>query len=238
MAQGTKRVREAQVLLNRYFNGKKLGFAPLRVDGKLGKITKRRIQWARYFMGVGPNNVAHQSHTITEEFTKTLRRPRRRLRGYDRKAHKARIKTVHKRQAQRREALKRKKQQGAFGSAAGWPHWGGSAHVILLTVPVAKRYGAPLTSAKRPANHPLSRSNPGSDHNMANVYAYAHDYAAYGAAGVRLAYATASQLGLGGYRTGSYTAYRKTLHGIAFAVQGLWAVQGHYDHNHWGAHRA
>lgn len=231
-------IREVQVLLNRYFKGKGLGLSRLKTDGVYGKVTQRRVQWARYFLGVGPSNIHGQSESITPELMKTLRKPRRRIDGYSPKSHRARIKTVHKRQAERREYLKKQKSQKGWGTTPGAPHWGGSTHVILPLLPIAQRHGGYLASAKRASNSSLSRSNPGSDHNEANIWAYANDYGIWGARGTSMAYACANSLGLRGYRTGNYNAYRIVRHGHAFAVQGLWQVSGHYDHNHWGCHRA
>lgn len=99
-------------------------------------------------------------------------------------------------------------------------------------VPVAKKYGVPITSRKRAANHPLSIANPSSDHNAANRTADAIDLGTID--GAPVAYAIAHSLGITGYSTGNYNGYYIERAGKTFRVQILWAVSGHYDHVHVG----
>lgn len=96
-------------------------------------------------------------------------------------------------------------------------------------------YGAPITSRKRAANDPLSISNPSSDHNEANTTAYAWDLATFN--GASLAHAIARDLGISGYSTGNYNGYTIYRNGVAFRVQILWAVPGHFNHVHCGIRR-
>jgi hypothetical protein len=111
--------------------------------------------------------------------------------------------------------------------------WGGCKSIIdREVVPVAKRKGVPITSRKRSASHPLSISNPSSDHNAANTNAYAVDFGTY--SGSELAHAIARKLGIQGYANGSYTGHYITRSGKQFRVQILWAVPGHFDHVHVG----
>lgn len=110
--------------------------------------------------------------------------------------------------------------------------WGGSQAVAESCAHLAGRYGAWISSRKRAASHPLSRKNPGSDHNTANRTAYAIDFATRN--GAPLAHAIARELGIGNYRTGTYTFYYVQRNNRTFRVQILWAVSGHYDHVHLG----
>lgn len=115
--------------------------------------------------------------------------------------------------------------------------WGGSQSIIdLEVIPVATEYGAPVTSLKRAANHPLSLANPSSDHNAANTTAYAADFGTID--GAPIGYAVAKALGIQGWAPGSYTGFYIERAGAMFRVQILWAVPGHYDHLHVGVRRA
>ena len=102
-------------------------------------------------------------------------------------------------------------------------------------LPVAKKYGVPITSRKRAANHPLSIANPSSDHNRANRTADAIDLGTVD--GSPVAYAIAHSLGISGYSTGNYNSYYIERAGKTFRIQILWAVSGHYDHVHVGVRR-
>ena len=110
--------------------------------------------------------------------------------------------------------------------------WGGSQAVAERTAYLAPRHRAWVSSRKRSRTHPLSRSNPGSDHNMANVLGYAMDFATRN--GTPLSYAIARELRIRGYRPGSYTGYHIKSNGGVFRIQILWLVRGHYDHVHLG----
>lgn len=119
---------------------------------------------------------------------------------------------------------------------SGEGKWGGCRSIINNeVVPVAKRYGVPITSRKRAANHPLSISNPSSDHNRANKNSDAVDLGTY--QGEALAKSIAHQLGIGGYSVGNFNRYTINRAGKSFSVQILWAVTAHYDHVHVGIRR-
>lgn len=114
--------------------------------------------------------------------------------------------------------------------------WGGSKEIVVKEArPVAERYGAPKTSSKRGATHPLTIANPGSDHSVLARTSYAEDYGTYN--GAPLANQIASALGIFGYSTGNYNSYYIVRHGIRYRVQILWAVAGHFDHVHVGIRR-
>ncbi len=116
---------------------------------------------------------------------------------------------------------------------SGTGPWGGTRSIAVNEViPVARRFGVPVTSRKRSANHPLSIANPSSDHNAANQNAYAVDFGTH--SGSDLAHAIAKKLGISGYADGSYTGHYITRSGRQFRVQILWAVPGHFDHVHVG----
>jgi len=116
---------------------------------------------------------------------------------------------------------------------SGTGPWAGTKSIAVNEViPVANRFGVPVTSRKRAASHSLSIANPSSDHNAANEDAYAVDFGTYD--GARLAEAIARKLGIQGYANGSYTGHYITRAGKQFRVQILWAVPGHYDHVHVG----
>lgn len=126
-----------------------------------------------------------------------------------------------------------KAKRRRYHYSAGAPHWGGSDDIIRREVdPVAKRYGAPLTSRKRSATDPLTLANPGSDHSALATYASAADYGTF--SGAKLAHSIAAKLGIGGYSTGNYNGYYIVRDGRTFRVQILWAVDGHFNHVHVG----
>lgn len=116
----------------------------------------------------------------------------------------------------------------------GSPHWAGSRQVAYSVGPkrLAVRYGAFISSKKRPKDHPLSISNPASDHNEANTGAYAIDFATFN--GSRLAHAIARKLGIQNYSTGNFNAYIIHRRGATFRVQILWGVKNHFNHVHLG----
>jgi hypothetical protein len=120
---------------------------------------------------------------------------------------------------------------------SGTGPWGGSKSIIENEVlPVARRYGIPVTSRKRAATDPLTIANPSSDHSVLSTESYAADLGTYD--GSALAYAIAHALGISGYSTGNYTGHYITRAGKTFRVQILWAVEGHFDHVHVGIRRA
>lgn len=114
--------------------------------------------------------------------------------------------------------------------------WGGSKSIIdREVIPVATRYGAPVTSLKRAADHPLTIANPGSDHSALATNAYAADFGTVD--GAPIAFAIAAELGITGYSTGNFSNYYIERAGHEFRVQILWAVTGHFDHVHVGIRR-
>lgn len=114
--------------------------------------------------------------------------------------------------------------------------WGGSKAIIdREVIPVAKRYGAPVTSLKRAADHPLTIANPSSDHSALATTAYAADFGTFD--GAPIGYAVAKSLGIVGWQPGSYAAHYVERSGRTYRVQILWAVTGHFDHLHVGVRR-
>ena len=115
--------------------------------------------------------------------------------------------------------------------------WGGSKSIVdLEVIPVAKKYGAPVTSLKRSATHPLTIANPSSDHSALATEAYAADFGTID--GAPIGHAIAAALGIQGWQPGSYTGHYSERAGRVFRVQILWAVEGHFDHVHVGVRRA
>lgn len=115
-------------------------------------------------------------------------------------------------------------------SAPGEPYWAGCRRVIDKEVlPIARRYGVPVTSRKRST---ALNGNNASDHNTWNKTADAVDLGTYN--GASLARAIAKQLGNSGWQSGSYATWNIKRGGATFRVQILWAVQGHFDHVHVG----
>lgn len=140
------------------------------------------------------------------------------------------------RKIKRRLKRIRRERNKRIDTTPGHPHWGGSRAIIEREVlPVAQQFGVPVTSTKRPVSHPLSISNPGSDHNEANTLAYAVDLGTY--SGQALAHAIAKALGISNYTTGTYTAHYIVRDGRTYRVQILWGVSGHWDHVHVGMKR-
>jgi hypothetical protein len=131
---------------------------------------------------------------------------------------------------------KERRERNKINLSYGAPHWGGSEDVLDKYVdPVARRFGLPLTSAKRSATDPLTISNPGSDHSVLATGASAHDFGTF--TGANFAFAVAKALGISGYSTGNYNGYYIERGGATFRVQILWAVEGHYNHVHVGVRR-
>jgi hypothetical protein len=116
----------------------------------------------------------------------------------------------------------------------GPPYWGGSRNVVNSIGPkrLALAHFAWISSRKRPPTHPLSKANPGSDHNMANEGADAIDFATF--SGEKLAHAIARKLGIVGYKTGNFDSYTIHVRGATFRVQLLWGVANHWNHVHLG----
>ena len=116
---------------------------------------------------------------------------------------------------------------------SGTGSWAGTKSIATNeVVPVARKYGVPVTSRKRAANHPLTVMNPSSDHSATNTTAYAIDFGTY--SGADLAGSIAEALGISGYSTGNFDSYYIERAWRSFRVQILWAVEAHYDHVHVG----
>lgn len=129
------------------------------------------------------------------------------------------------------KAKKRLRRQSGRGP------WGGSKSIIdQEVIPVASKYGLPVTSTKRAADHPLTIANPDSDHSELATTAYAADFGTFD--GAPAGYAIAKALGIRGWQPGSYTGHYIERAGRVFRVQILWGVSGHHDHLHVGIRRA
>lgn len=115
-------------------------------------------------------------------------------------------------------------------SKPGDPYWAGCRRVIDKEVlPIAKRYGVPITSRKRTT---ALNGNNASDHNVWNKTADAVDLGTF--SGASLARAIAKKLDNSNWSPGSYAMWNIKRGGATFRVQILWAVQGHFDHVHVG----
>lgn len=155
--------------------------------------------------------------------------------GKRRKKLAEKVRRIEAHKAKVAEDLKKAIAAGASAIVVtpGPSHWSGSDDIIRNEAdPVAVRYGFSVTSRKRPASDPLSKANPGSDHNEANVTASAADYGTY--SGATFAHAVAAALGITNYSTGNYNGYYIRRGNHVWRVQILWAVEGHYDHVHVG----
>jgi hypothetical protein len=130
-----------------------------------------------------------------------------------------------------------KKAKARLRRQSGRGPWGGSKSIVdLEVIPVATKYGAPVTSLKRSATHPLTIANPSSDHSALAKEAYAADFGTID--GAPIGHAVAAALGIRGWQAGSYAGHYIERAGKIFRVQILWAVPGHYDHLHVGVRRA
>jgi len=94
---------------------------------------------------------------------------------------------------------------------------------------------APITSRKRPASHPLSLANPGSDHNAANRTADAVDFGIANAYG--LAREIAAKLGAPGQWSGDYDSFIIHRRGKRYRVQIIAGTHGTGPHLHVGVRR-
>jgi hypothetical protein len=139
-----------------------------------------------------------------------------------------------KREKRARKRAEHKPTPAATGcGSAGPSEWSGGASICEReVVPVASRYGAPITSRKRTT----TLGNPSSDHYVGNTTAYAVDIGTFN--GAPIAHAIAKALGISGYSTGNYNGYYIQRCSKTFRVQILWAVSGHYDHVHCGVRLA
>ena len=144
------------------------------------------------------------------------------------KRHARAIRKLRKLIERAKARLRRQSGRGAYA--------GSKSIIDLEVIPVATRFGAPVTSLKRAADHPLSLANPSSDHNEVNTTAYAADFGTID--GAPIGYAVAKALGIQGWAPGSYTGFYIERAGAMFRVQILWAVPGHFDHLHVGVRRA
>jgi hypothetical protein len=140
---------------------------------------------------------------------------------------------VYKRREKRaREQAEAKAVKPTGCGEPGSPDWSGGMSICEQeVVPVAARFGIPVSSRKRTS----TLGNPSSDHYVGNTTAYAVDLATF--SGATCAHAIAKALGIVGYSTGTYTGHTIVRCGHSFRVQILWAVEGHYNHIHVGVRR-
>lgn len=224
------RVRVTQSRLNRFFREEKLSYRPLRVDGKLGPTTRKRIKLARYFLGVGPGNVGGQSAKVTDVLLHALLRPKKRLKGETVRENLRRRRTASKRKARRRKAVKASRSKRTKGTSLGSPHWGGSRYCVERTRFIAAKHGHPVTSTKR---WPPVNGNFGSWHNTSILDAWADDYGTFN--GAQHAQEIRSFWGNHREASGTYETYLVQFEGRVYVKQTLWAVLGHFNHVHDGA---
>lgn len=222
-------VKAAQRACNAFAKREKLSLRPLKVDGKLGPTTKRRIRMCRYFLGVGPGNVGGQKATVTEELLLTLGKPWRRIKGHTRRENMRRRRTANKRKAQRRKAVKASRTK-VKGTSPGSPHWSGARYVVEATRYIAAKFGHPITSTKR---WPPIGGNTSSWHNTTILNAWADDYGTFN--GAQHAQEIRSHWGNHREASGTYEIYLVEMEGRIYRKQTLWAVSGHFDHVHDGA---
>lgn len=112
--------------------------------------------------------------------------------------------------------------------------WGGSRAVTNEIVRIVGKR-APVTSRKRAASDPLSKANPGSDHNEANTLADAVDF------GIAEAYALArelaAKLGAPNQWSGDYDSFTVRRNGHSYRVQIIAGTHGTGPHLHVGVER-
>lgn len=125
--------------------------------------------------------------------------------------------------------IRLRKRRSACGSG---PYAGSQSVGERAVVKVAEAFGAFISSRKRAASHPLSQSNPSSDHNEANENAYAWDIATFN--GAPIAHQIAKELGISNYSTGNFNTYIVSCNGRNYRVQILWGVSVHFNHVHVG----
>lgn len=222
-AMSTKKVKAVQHAMNLYLDYRGwLGLKPLKLDGKLGPTTRRYIRYCKWFLGFHPDHAKHGN--ITSTFVKLITNPKSQT--------KAGQKAAKSRQAARKRKLVRQKKARSGRKLSAWQ---GSLAMAERAIGAGRRAGVPVTSRKRHWSHPLSRSNPDSDHNTANKGSYALDFGTF--SGARLAHMIARVFGIKNYNTGNYNFYYVRWMGRTFRIQILWAVAGHYNHVHLGVRR-
>lgn len=132
------------------------------------------------------------------------------------------------------ELKERQERNDSIETTPGSPHWGGSRDVMdRFVVPVYQRHGIPITSRKRAANDPLSISNPGSDHNEANVLADALD------GGIANAYSVGDEVGeaVGVGSVDDYVTENFVVDGHTYRIQVIAGTHGTGPHLHTGIAR-
>ena len=116
----------------------------------------------------------------------------------------------------------------ALNLAPGDPHWGGSAYIVMREMAPAE--GVQPHSTKRTETY----GNPGSDHHVSQVLAFAGDFRPDVNGAIRAAKAIG--IGYNGYAD-DYKAYYITRAGHTFRVQIICANHGTGPHNHEGVER-
>lgn len=172
-----------------------------------------------------------QVRGTSEEASRALLRYRKSL-GLQRSIN-SRLDTFEAREKSFRKAARkvRSKIRPKFS-----PAWGFSKAALDEVQRKAGLPRPPVSSEKRAADHPLTRSNPSSDHSVLNTTGFARDYATFDGCGYakRLAAAGAHQSVCGTWGNGTYGT-----HGMQFRQQIIWdAPDGtHKDHVHHGMRR-
>lgn len=112
---GRLRIKRLQRALNKFFAAHLDDFTPLKVDGKMGTLTRRRIRQAKFYMGqVKPGRF---SLKVNRQFMKRLARPN------DPKLviSKTPVKTVNRGKARRRKQATL--AHASRNHYSGKPHW-------------------------------------------------------------------------------------------------------------------
>lgn len=150
------------------------------------------------------------------------------------KAHRKAVrKLVRLTHAQRRE-LERWKRENIIPKASGkGPYEGAKSVAREIEAVVERKRGECSGSEKRAATHPLSLSNPGSDHNEANRDAYAIDFLLVD--DYEMATIIAAHFGVDW--AGDYSNFYVERGGRTFRVQLIAGTHGTGPHFHEGVRR-
>lgn len=218
------RVRRAQQAMNKFVKWGKLGLDPIPTDGDKGPRTKERIKLCKELLGYGKKR---RNVVISDEFMWRLAHPRKKRMSKEFNVKISAVKRGKRRRKRRRKALR----------APAWSWlWGGSRGVTEEIIDIVGGR-APITSRKRSATDPLSRSNPSSDHSAFNLLADAVDF------GVANAYDLAKEIarkltGRDGAWSGDYASFNIVRRGKTYRVQIIAGTHGTGPHLHVGVRRA
>lgn len=207
-------VRRFQLALRKRLANSPFKGLKVSVDGQLGDQSVKAWHHVRWIIGLPASSIA-DGHELTPGAQLAVRQPW----------------TRNGRAKETATARRRRAERDRFRSS----EWGGSRTVTNEVVAIVNGR-AGITSRKRSATDPLSRGNPGSDHNMANATADAVDFGIANA--FSLAREIAAKLGAPNEWTGDFDSFNVVRDGRTYRVQLIAGTHGTGPHLHVGVRLA